>query len=114
MPTYGYRCPACGHEYDKVQKISDLTRAECLECGTPGERIISGGVGVVFKGSGFYETDYKRAGQSKDKGESAAKDKGESAASDSTKSDSIKSDSSKKKSGSEKSDASGKSKGDSS
>ena len=99
MPTYGYRCPACGHEYDKLQKISDLTRAECPECGTPGERIISGGVGVVFKGSGFYETDYKRAGQSKDKDESAA-------------SDSSKSDSSKKKSGSEKSDASGKSKGD--
>ena len=101
MPTYGYRCPVCGHDYDKVQKISDLTRAECPECGTPGERIISGGVGVVFKGSGFYETDYKRAGQSKDKDESAA-------------SDSSKSDSSKKKSGSEKSDASGKSKGDSS
>jgi len=96
MPTYGYRCPACGHEYDKLQKISDRTRAECPECGTLGERIISGGVGVVFKGSGFYETDYKRAGQSKDKGESAA------------------SDSSKKKSGSEKSDASEKSKGDSS
>ena len=96
MPTYGYRCPACGHEYDKVQKISDLTRAECSECGTLGERIISGGVGVVFKGSGFYETDYKRAGQTKEKGESAA------------------SDSSKKKSKPEKSDASGKSKGDSS
>ena len=101
MPTYGYRCPACGHEYDKLQKIIDLTRAECPECGTPGERMISGGVGVVFKGSGFYETDYKRAGQSKDKAESPA-------------SDSTKSDSSKKKSGSEKSDASGKSKGDSS
>ncbi len=96
MPTYGYRCPACGHDYDKIQKISDLTRAECPECGTPGERIISGGVGVVFKGSGFYETDYKRAGESKAKDKSAA------------------SDSSKKKSGSEKSDASGKSKGDSS
>ncbi len=106
MPTYGYRCPTCGHEYDRVQKISDLTRAKCSECGTPGERIISGGVGVVFKGSGFYETDYKRAGQSKDKGELAA--------SDSTKSDSSKSDSTKKKSGSKKSDAAGKSKGDNS
>ena len=102
MPTYGYRCPACGHDYDKVQKISDLTRAECPDCRTPGERIISGGIGVVFKGSGFYETDYKRAGESKDKGES--KDEGKSAPSDS----------SKKKSKSEKSDASGKSKRDSS
>jgi putative FmdB family regulatory protein len=60
MPTYGYRCPACGHEFDKFQKISDMTRAECPKCGMLGERLISGGAGVVFKGSGFYETDYKR------------------------------------------------------
>lgn len=63
MPTYGYRCPSCGHEYDKIQKISDDTRAKCPECGKRGERLISGGIGVVFKGSGFYETDYKRAGR---------------------------------------------------
>ena len=67
MPTYGYRCPACGHEYEKLQKISDATRIKCPECDTRGERLISGGAGVVFKGSGFYETDYKRAGESKPK-----------------------------------------------
>lgn len=65
MPTYAYRCPACGHEYEKLQKITDHTRAPCPECGTPGDRMISGGAGVVFKGSGFYETDYKRAGEKK-------------------------------------------------
>ncbi len=61
MPTYGYRCPACGHEYEKLQKISDSTRVKCPRCGKRGERLISGGAGIIFKGSGFYETDYKRA-----------------------------------------------------
>lgn len=63
MPTYGYQCPGCGHEFDKFQKITDDTRAKCPKCGKRAERIISGGAGVVFKGSGFYETDYKRAGK---------------------------------------------------
>ena len=65
MPTYGYRCPKCGHEFDKFQKITDSTRAKCPECGTRAERLISGGGGVLFKGSGFYETDYKRASAGK-------------------------------------------------
>lgn len=60
MPTYGYRCPN-GHEYDKFQKISDTSLAACPECGEEGQRVIHGGAGVLFKGSGFYETDYKRA-----------------------------------------------------
>jgi putative FmdB family regulatory protein len=60
MPTYGYRCPSCGHEYEKLQKFSDGTRTKCPECGTRGERLISGGAGLVFKGSGFYDTDYKQ------------------------------------------------------
>ncbi len=73
MPTYAYACPKCGHEYDKLQKISDDTRAKCPECGTRGERLISGGAGLVFKGSGFYITDYKRAGEAKRDGEGAEK-----------------------------------------
>ncbi len=73
MPTYAYACPKCGHEYDKLQKISDDTRAKCPECGTRGERLISGGAGRVFKGSGFYITDYKRAGEAKRDGEGAEK-----------------------------------------
>lgn len=62
MPTYSYRCPGCGHDYTKFQKITDKSRAKCPECGTRGERIITGGGGLIFKGSGFYITDYKRAG----------------------------------------------------
>lgn len=65
MPTYSYRCPSCGREYDKLQKITDRTRAKCPACGTRGERVITGGAGLVFKGSGFYITDYKRAGEKK-------------------------------------------------
>ncbi len=74
MPTYAYRCPKCGHEYDKLQKISDDSLASCPECGTKGDRLITGGAGFVFKGSGFYITDYKRAGEKKASDEGAKKE----------------------------------------
>lgn len=61
MPTYQYRCPSCGHEFEKLEKMSVRTRSKCPQCGTRSERLISGGVGLVFKGSGFYITDYKRS-----------------------------------------------------
>ena len=76
MPTYGYRCTACGHEYEKFQKITDDTRTKCPQCGKRGERLISGGAGLVFKGSGFYITDYKRAGEKKTGKKEKKKDKG--------------------------------------
>jgi putative FmdB family regulatory protein len=60
MPTYRYRCPYCRHEFEKIEKMTVKTRPKCPECGTRSERLISGGVGLVFKGSGFYITDYKR------------------------------------------------------
>ena len=59
MPTYAYRCPACTHEFDVFQKISDPAGAPCPVCGTAAERIITGGGGVIFKGGGFYLTDYR-------------------------------------------------------
>jgi putative FmdB family regulatory protein len=65
MPTYDYRCPQCGHEYEAFQKISDQTLVKCPQCGARGERRITGGAGIHFKGSGFYITDYKRAGDKK-------------------------------------------------
>ena len=60
MPTYHYRCPN-GHDFDRFEKkITDKTRVKCPECGKMAVRQISGGAGVLFKGSGFYATDYRK------------------------------------------------------
>ena len=63
MPTYEYKCPA-GHRFEKFYPtMNDQRRVKCPTCGRLAERQISGGAGLVFKGSGFYVTDYKRAGE---------------------------------------------------
>lgn len=62
MPTYEYSCPA-GHEFEKFQKMSDSPKAKCPSCGKLASRRISGGAGLVFKGSGFYITDYGKDGK---------------------------------------------------
>jgi putative FmdB family regulatory protein len=59
MPTYEYRCPDCGHLFERFQKMSDAPGAECPSCGAAAERRLSGGAGLLFKGSGFYITDYR-------------------------------------------------------
>ena len=88
MPTYEYRCPACQHEFEKLQKMSDEPVAACPECGTGAERLLSGGAGLLFKGSGFYITDsrsdsYKKAARSEGAsgGEKKSGDKGGSGSS---------------------------------
>ena len=58
MPTYEYRCPT-GHEFDLFQSMSDEPGAVCPECGESAERLMSGGAGLIFKGEGFYITDYR-------------------------------------------------------
>lgn len=69
MPTYEYRCGACGHAFERFQKISDDPVRTCPECGEEeAERLISPGGGLVFKGSGFYATDYRDSGSGKGKG----------------------------------------------
>src|SRR5205807_3382884 len=69
MPTYEYKCPN-GHVFEKFfQQISDRKSERCPKCGKRAERLISGGAGLVFKGSGFYITDYKRAGEKRPEGE---------------------------------------------
>lgn len=63
MPTYDYACRLCAHAFEHFQGLSEPLLVTCPACGRSGlERKIGAGIGVVFKGSGFYETDYKRAG----------------------------------------------------
>lgn len=59
MPTYEYECESCKHRFTKIQNMKDEPVKTCPECKGPVHRIISGGVGIIFKGSGFYTTDYK-------------------------------------------------------
>jgi putative FmdB family regulatory protein len=75
MPNYVYRCPTCGHEFEKFHKISVKARPRCPRCGKQAERLITGGAGLLFKGSGFYTTDYKQQqkGQERDKREAGQK-----------------------------------------
>jgi putative FmdB family regulatory protein len=61
MPTYHYRCPSCSHEFERFHKMSVKVAPKCPKCARRTERVISGGAGLVFKGSGFYITDYKRS-----------------------------------------------------
>jgi len=76
MPTYDYRCTDCGHEFEEFQMITDEPIAFCPECHGKPERIITGGAGFIFKGSGFYITDHRRvkykAAATKDRTDSAA------------------------------------------
>ncbi|MGA2975137.1 MAG: FmdB family zinc ribbon protein [Spirochaetia bacterium] len=74
MPTYGYECTKCGHTFEAFQSIKDKPLSRCPECKGAVRRIIFGGMGVIFKGSGFYSTDNKKSsalsggnGSSKDK-----------------------------------------------
>jgi len=60
MPTYDYRCNACGHEFELFQGITEAKKRKCPECGKLRlERLFGAGAGILFKGSGFYETDYR-------------------------------------------------------
>lgn len=58
MPTYEYRCPE-GHSFELFQRMSDPPVAKCPDCGAQAERLLSTGAGLLFKGSGFYITDYR-------------------------------------------------------
>lgn len=60
MPTYDYRCNACDHEFELFQSMSENPKRTCPKCGKKKlERLIGTGAALLFKGSGFYETDYR-------------------------------------------------------
>jgi putative FmdB family regulatory protein len=66
MPTYDYRCKACGHALELFQSIREGAKRKCPACGRNQlERLIGSGAGILFKGSGFYQTDYRSAAYEK-------------------------------------------------
>ncbi|QEG02566.1 Zinc ribbon domain protein [Stieleria maiorica] len=66
MPTYDYECGACGHEMELFQGINDPVKKKCPECGKLKlKRLFGSGAAIVFKGSGFYQTDYRSEGYKK-------------------------------------------------
>ncbi len=73
MPTYEYECEACGHSFEEFQYMSDKPLKKCPSCAKMKlQRLIGSGAGIIFKGSGFYETDYKRKEQPKPASEGKA------------------------------------------
>lgn len=59
MPTYDYRCESCGHEFELFESISASKTKTCPSCGNKAKRLIGTGSAIIFKGSGFYQTDYR-------------------------------------------------------
>ena len=91
MPTYEYACPDCEHEFEAFQSITAKPIRKCPECGKRKvQRLISGGAGLLFKGSGFYITDYRS-----DNYKSAAKKDSDTPSSSTSSTESKKSDTKK-------------------
>jgi putative FmdB family regulatory protein len=62
MPTYQYECEACGHEFEELQTMMEAKLTKCPKCKKNKlARLIGGGSGMIFKGTGFYQTDYKKS-----------------------------------------------------
>jgi len=70
MPTYDYECLKCGINFEAFQKMSDEALKSCPQCRGKVKRLISSGSGIIFKGKGFYATDYKKSNESGVKKES--------------------------------------------
>lgn len=83
MPTYEYICDNCQHQFEKFQSIKARPIRKCPKCGKPSvQRLIGAGAGIIFKGSGFYETDYrsesyKKAAESEKKDSTSKETKNE-------------------------------------
>ncbi|HNX81411.1 MAG TPA: zinc ribbon domain-containing protein [Candidatus Omnitrophota bacterium] len=65
MPTYDYECTACGHRFEAFHSMNAQPLTKCPECGKKVRKLIGSGAGVIFKGSGFYATDYKKSSGTK-------------------------------------------------
>jgi putative FmdB family regulatory protein len=101
MPTYDYVCDGCGHAYELFQSMTDGVKKTCPKCGKKKlRRLIGAGGAIVFKGSGFYKTDYRSESYKK----GAAAESGSSGKSEGGKSEGGKSDGAKSDGGGKKSD----------
>ena len=77
MPTYDYQCQACGHNWELFQSMNDSPVKSCPKCKKrKAKRLLGMGAGIIFKGTGFYETDYKNKGPKKKESNSDSKEKG--------------------------------------
>lgn len=65
MPTYEYECKQCNHKFEQFQRMTAEPLKDCPECGGAVKRLIGSGAGIIFKGSGFYCTDYKNSNSAK-------------------------------------------------
>jgi putative FmdB family regulatory protein len=86
MPTYDYVCAACAHQFEAFQEMSAKKLRKCPKCGKSAlERQVGAGAGLIFKGSGFYITDYKRSGAAPDSGSGGEKKAADTDAAPATK-----------------------------
>ncbi len=92
MPTYEYECTKCDHAFERFQSMTDEPLKRCPKCRCKVRRLFGTGAGIIFKGSGFYETDYR----SKSYRDGESKEKSAESASSSSSSSSSKSKSDKK------------------
>jgi len=73
MPIYEYRCESCGHEFEKMQKLADAPLTDCPACGRPTLKKLISAAGFRLKGSGWYETDFKKGDKKKNLHEAGEK-----------------------------------------
>jgi putative FmdB family regulatory protein len=79
MPTYDYQCGACGHDWELFQSMNDSPVKSCPKCKKrKAKRLLGLGAGLIFKGTGFYETDYKKKSGGESKESSSGSDSGSS------------------------------------
>ena len=85
MPTYEYECQKCGHSFEDFQSITAKPLKACPKCRGKVKRLLGAGAGIIFKGSGFYQTDYRsknyREGAKQDTGDKSSKKEGQTTAS---------------------------------
>jgi putative FmdB family regulatory protein len=91
MPTYEYECKSCSHAFEAFQSMSDAPLSTCPSCGGAVRRLIGGGTGIIFKGSGFYKNDSRKSSSGGSSGKQGSEaPAGAEATSDSSKGDAPK------------------------